>query len=85
MLPLNAGANLVLLHGLRPVPAFGPTAAGPSSLLVACAVPAALLQAAMVPRRGACAMTNRGAAASAASTSATGSPRSQRSAARPAV
>lgn len=37
MLPLNAVANWVLMTGLGPLPAFGPTGAGLSSLLVACA------------------------------------------------
>lgn len=35
MLPLNAVANLVLMQGLGPVPALGPTGAGVSSVLVA--------------------------------------------------
>jgi multidrug resistance protein, MATE family len=35
MLPLNAVANLVLMKGLGPLPALGPTGAGVSSVLVA--------------------------------------------------
>lgn len=35
MLPLNAVANLVLMTGLGPVPALGPTGAGVASVLVA--------------------------------------------------
>jgi len=35
MLPLNAALNAVLMKGLGPVPALGPTGAGVSSLLVA--------------------------------------------------
>ena len=35
MLPLNALGNLVLMTGFGPIPAFGPTGAGLSSLLVA--------------------------------------------------
>jgi multidrug resistance protein, MATE family len=35
MLPLNAVANLVLMTGMGPVPALGPTGAGVSSVLVA--------------------------------------------------
>ncbi len=35
MLPLNAVGNLVLMHGLGPVPALGPTGAGLSTLVVA--------------------------------------------------
>jgi multidrug resistance protein, MATE family len=35
MLPLNAVGNLVLMHGLGPIPAFGPTGAGLSTLIVA--------------------------------------------------
>lgn len=37
MLPLNALGNAVFMHGLGPIPAFGPTGAGISSLLVALA------------------------------------------------
>jgi MATE family multidrug resistance protein len=37
MLPLNAAANYVLMPGLGPIPAFGPTGAGLGSLLVAMA------------------------------------------------
>jgi MATE family multidrug resistance protein len=37
MLPLNAGANYVLMVGAGPLPAFGPTGAGVSSLVVATA------------------------------------------------
>nr|MCU0563460.1 MATE family efflux transporter [Desulfobacterales bacterium] len=37
MLPLNALGNAVFMHGIGPVPAFGPAGAGISSLLVACA------------------------------------------------
>ena len=37
MLPLNAIMNYVLMTGLGPVPAFGPTGAGLSSLIVATA------------------------------------------------
>ncbi|MFN4166299.1 MAG: MATE family efflux transporter [Ferrovibrio sp.] len=43
MLPLNAGANYVLMMGAGPIPAFGPTGAGLSTLLVASATLAALL------------------------------------------
>jgi MATE family multidrug resistance protein len=35
MLPLNAFGNQVLMHGFGPVPAFGPTGAGLSTLIVA--------------------------------------------------
>jgi multidrug resistance protein, MATE family len=42
MLPLNAGANYVLMIGLGPISAFGPTGAGLSSLLVATATLAVL-------------------------------------------
>lgn len=35
MLPLNALGNHVLMHGFGPVPAFGPTGAGLSTLIVA--------------------------------------------------
>lgn len=35
MLPLNAAGNYVLMQGMGPVPAFGPTGAGLSTLLVA--------------------------------------------------
>jgi MATE family multidrug resistance protein len=37
MLPLNAGANYLLMVGAGPVPALGPTGAGVSSLVVATA------------------------------------------------
>jgi multidrug resistance protein, MATE family len=37
MLPLNAGMNYILMLGIGPVPAFGPTGAGLSSLIVATA------------------------------------------------
>lgn len=43
MLPLNAAANLVLMTGMGPVPALGPTGAGVSSLLVALASLAVLV------------------------------------------
>ncbi|MFN4276205.1 MAG: MATE family efflux transporter [Ferrovibrio sp.] len=43
MLPLNAVANYVLMMGAGPIPAFGPTGAGLSTLLVAAATLAALL------------------------------------------
>jgi MATE family multidrug resistance protein len=43
MLPLNAGANLVLMTGVGPVPALGPTGAGVSSVLVSLASLAALV------------------------------------------
>lgn len=43
MLPLNAAANYILMLGLGPIPAFGPTGAGLSSLLVALASFIALL------------------------------------------
>jgi multidrug resistance protein, MATE family len=43
MLPLNAVANLVLMNGLGPVPALGPTGAGVSSVLVALASLVALV------------------------------------------
>jgi MATE family multidrug resistance protein len=35
MLPLNALGNHIFMHGLGPIPAFGPTGAGLSSLFVA--------------------------------------------------
>jgi MATE family multidrug resistance protein len=35
MLPLNALGNLALMHGFGPIPAFGPTGAGLSTLIVA--------------------------------------------------
>lgn len=35
MLPLNTVGNLVLMHGFGPIPAFGPTGAGLSTLIVA--------------------------------------------------
>ncbi len=35
MLPLNALGNLLFMNGFGPVPAFGPTGAGLSSLVVA--------------------------------------------------
>jgi MATE family multidrug resistance protein len=35
MLPLNAVGNFAFMNGFGPVPAFGPTGAGLSSLLVA--------------------------------------------------
>ncbi|WP_300295455.1 MATE family efflux transporter [Ferrovibrio sp.] len=50
MLPLNAGANYVLMLGFGPIPAFGPTGAGLSSLLVALASFIALV---VVARRAA--------------------------------
>jgi MATE family multidrug resistance protein len=37
MLPLNALGNHLLMHGFGPIPAFGPTGAGLSSLIVATA------------------------------------------------
>ncbi|MBX3605953.1 MAG: hypothetical protein KF788_11795 [Piscinibacter sp.] len=43
MLPLNAVANYVLMTGLDPIPALGPTGAGVSSLLVALASLAMLI------------------------------------------
>jgi MATE family multidrug resistance protein len=43
MLPLNAVANYMLMMGAGPIPAFGPTGAGLSTLLVAAATLAALL------------------------------------------
>lgn len=43
MLPLNALGNLVLMKGLGPVPAFGPTGAGLATLLVAAGTLLALL------------------------------------------
>jgi MATE family multidrug resistance protein len=43
MLPLNALANLVLMTGLGPLPALGPTGAGVSSVLVALASLAVLV------------------------------------------
>jgi MATE family multidrug resistance protein len=43
MLPLNALGNLVLMKGLGPVPAFGPTGSGLATLLVACGTLIALL------------------------------------------
>jgi MATE family multidrug resistance protein len=43
MLPLNAIANYVFMTGIGPVPAFGPTGAGISSLLVAAASLAVLV------------------------------------------
>lgn len=53
MLPLNAAANYVLMMGAGPIPAFGPTGAGLSTLLVAAATLAALL---FVARRATAAM-----------------------------
>lgn len=53
MLPLNAVANYVLMMGAGPIPAFGPTGAGLSTLLVAAATLAALL---FVARRAAAAI-----------------------------
>ncbi len=43
MLPLNAFGNYVLMMGAGPIPAFGPTGAGLSTLLVAAASLAALI------------------------------------------
>jgi MATE family multidrug resistance protein len=43
MLPLNALGNLVFMQGLGPIPAFGPSGAGISSLLVALASLAVLV------------------------------------------
>ncbi|WP_341910304.1 MATE family efflux transporter [Ferrovibrio terrae] len=43
MLPLNAAGNYVLMMGAGPIPAFGPTGAGISTLLVAVASLAALV------------------------------------------
>lgn len=43
MLPLNALGNHLLMHGFGPVPAFGPTGAGLSSLIVATATLLALI------------------------------------------
>lgn len=43
MLPLNAAGNYVLMLGAGPIPAFGPTGAGLSTLLVAMASLAALV------------------------------------------
>lgn len=43
MLPLNAAGNYVLMMGAGPLPAFGPTGAGISTLLVAVASLAALV------------------------------------------
>jgi multidrug resistance protein, MATE family len=43
MLPLNALGNHLLMHGFGPVPAFGPTGAGLSTLLVAVASCATLV------------------------------------------
>jgi multidrug resistance protein, MATE family len=43
MLPLNAVGNLALIHGFGPIPAYGPTGAGLSTLLVALASLAALV------------------------------------------
>jgi multidrug resistance protein, MATE family len=43
MLPLNALGNQVFMHGLGPIPAFGPTGAGLSSLIVALASLAVLV------------------------------------------
>jgi MATE family multidrug resistance protein len=54
MLPLNAAGNYVLMLGVGPIPAFGPTGAGLSTLLVATATLAAL---AIVARRAAPAVT----------------------------
>jgi multidrug resistance protein, MATE family len=44
MLPLNALGNQILMHGLGPIPAFGPTGAGLSSLFVALASLAVLVR-----------------------------------------
>jgi MATE family multidrug resistance protein len=43
MLPLNALGNLVFMHGLGPIPAYGPTGAGLSTLVVALASLAVLV------------------------------------------
>jgi multidrug resistance protein, MATE family len=43
MLPLNALGNLVFMQGLGPIPAYGPTGAGLSSLVVALASLAVLV------------------------------------------
>jgi Na+-driven multidrug efflux pump len=43
MLPLNALGNQIFMHGLGPIPAFGPTGAGLSSLIVALASLAVLV------------------------------------------
>lgn len=43
MLPLNAAGNYVLMLGLGPIPAFGPTGSGLATLLVATASLAVLL------------------------------------------
>jgi MATE family multidrug resistance protein len=43
MLPLNALGNLVFMQGLGPIPAYGPTGAGLSSLVVAVASLAVLV------------------------------------------
>jgi MATE family multidrug resistance protein len=50
MLPLNALGNLALMHGLGPIPAFGPTGAGVSTLVVAMASLVALM---LIARRAA--------------------------------
>lgn len=50
MLPLNAVANYILMLGFGPIPAFGPTGAGLSSLLVALASFVALV---IIARRAA--------------------------------
>lgn len=48
MLPLNALGNHILMHGFGPIPAFGPTGAGLSSLIVAMAT---LLVLVLIARR----------------------------------
>jgi MATE family multidrug resistance protein len=53
MLPLNGVGNLVLMHGLGPVPAFGPTGAGLSTLIVAIAslVSLVVIASGLAPRK----------------------------------
>lgn len=56
MLPLNALGNQILMYGAGPIPAFGPTGAGLSSLLVALASLAVLV---LVARNSAGVLTPR--------------------------
>ncbi len=56
MLPLNALGNLAFMHGLGPIPALGPTGAGLSTLVVACASLAVLV---LIARRTATAAAGR--------------------------
>jgi multidrug resistance protein, MATE family len=59
MLPLNAAANYALMIGIGPIPAFGPTGAGLSTLLVALCSFAALF---VILRRASAPASRRGTA-----------------------